>query len=240
MPYPKTEPKANFPELEHQILAFWRENNIFRKSLEQTKDGAPFTFYDGPPFGNGLPHWGHLGVSAIKDMVSRYQTMSGKHVVRELGWDCHGLPAENSVEKAAGRAAKDIVASDGMAAFCDMCRADVQTYVKEWEKFIERIGRWVDIGDNVGYRTMDRDYMESMLWTVKELHNRGLLYKDYRVNPFDWKMGTVLSNSEASSDYREVVDDAITVWMDHDALDFAGEQRACRESEINICRDARC
>ncbi|MCL2737241.1 MAG: isoleucine--tRNA ligase [Alphaproteobacteria bacterium] len=214
MTYPKTEPKANFPELEHQVLSFWRKNKIFHKSLEQTKNGAPFTFYDGPPFGNGLPHWGHLGVSAIKDMVSRYQTMSGKHVVRELGWDCHGLPAENSVEKATGRAAKDIVADEGMATFCDMCRVDVQTYVKEWERFIERIGRWVDIGADKGYRTMDLDYMESMLWTVKELHERGLLYKDYRVNPFDWKMGTVLSNSEASSDYREVVDDAITVWFE--------------------------
>ena len=213
MKYPETKPKANFPELEHQILAFWRENNTFHKSLEQTKDGAPFTFYDGPPFGNGIPHWGHLGVSAVKDMVSRYQTMLGRHVSRELGWDCHGLPAENSVEKKQGRTAKDIVASSGMAAFCDMCRVDVQTYVKEWEQFIERIGRWVEIGETRGYRTMDRDYMESMLWTVKELHNRGYLYKDYRVNPFDWKMGTVLSNSEASSDYREVIDDAITVWF---------------------------
>ena len=214
MSYPKTEPKANFPEMERQIMNFWQTDDTFHKSMEQTKHGAPFSFFDGPPFGNGLPHWGHLGVSAVKDMVLRYQTMNGRYVRRELGWDCHGLPAEMSVEKSQNRNAKTIVETDGLDAFCDMCRVDVQTYTKEWEKFINRIGRWVDIGDEYGYRTMDKNYMESMLWTIKTLHDKGLLYKDYRVNPFDWKNGTVLSNSEASSDYREIIDDAITVWFE--------------------------
>ena len=214
MAYPKTEPKADFAALEHEVLEFWRSDNTFHKSLNKTKQGHPFSFYDGPPFGNGLPHWGHLGVSAVKDMVGRYQTMRGRHVVRELGWDCHGLPAENSVEKAQGRQAKDIVATDGIAAFCDMCRHDILKYTHEWEKFIERIGRWVDVGDGYGYKTMDKNYMESMLWTLKTLHERGLLYKDYSVNPFDWVNGTVVSNSEASQDYRDVVDDAITVWFE--------------------------
>ena len=214
MAYPKTEPKADFPKLEQEMLTFWRSDDTFHKSLNQTKLGHPFSFYDGPPFANNLPHWGHLGVSAVKDMVGRYQTMLGKHVVRELGWDCHGLPAEASVEKKQGRQAKDIVATDGIAAFCDMCRNDVLTYSNEWLKFIERIGRWVDGGDEKGYRTMDKNYMESVIWAIKELHNKGLLYKDYRVNPFDWKLGTVLSNSEASSEYQDVVDDAITVWFE--------------------------
>ncbi len=214
MAYPKTEPKADFPKLEQEMLTFWRSDDTFHKSLNQTKLGHPFSFYDGPPFANNLPHWGHLGVSAVKDMVGRYQTMLGKHVVRELGWDCHGLPAESSVEKKHGRQAKDIVATDGIAAFCDMCRNDVLTYSNEWLKFIERIGRWVDGGDEKGYRTMDKNYMESVIWAIKELHNKGLLYKDYRVNPFDWKLGTVLSNSEASSEYQDVVDDAITVWFE--------------------------
>ena len=177
MSYPKTDPRANFTELEHELLAYWRENDIFHKSLEKTKLGHPFSFYDGPPFGNGLPHWGHLGVSVVKDMVSRFQTMSGRYVNRELGWDCHGLPAENSVEKKVGKSAKNIVADDGIAAFCDMCRTDVMTYTKEWEKFIARMGRWVDIGDNYGYKTMDKNYMESMLWTLKSLYDKGLYIK---------------------------------------------------------------
>ena len=214
MAYHKTDAKANFPQLEQEVMQYWRENNTFQKSLDNTKQGHPFSFYDGPPFANGLPHWGHLGVSAVKDMVSRYQTMNGKHVVRELGWDCHGLPAENSVEKKQGRAAKDIVASDGIAAFCDMCRGDVMTYATEWERFIERMGRWVKVGDDYGYKTMNKNYMESMLWTLKSLYEKGLLYKDYSVNPYDWVNGTVVSNSEASQDYREIVDDAVTVWFE--------------------------
>ncbi len=217
MAYPKTDPRADFPAIEREILEFWKNDDTFHKSLNKTKMGEPFSFYDGPPFGNGLPHWGHLGVSAVKDMVCRYQTMRGRHVRRELGWDCHGLPAENSVEKKLGKSAKDIVAADGIAAFCDACRRDVMTYTTEWEKFIRRMGRWVDIGDGYGYKTMDKNYMESMLWTLKSLYEKGLLYKDYSVNPFDWVNGTVVSNSEASQDYRDVVDDAVTVWFELDS-----------------------
>ena len=214
MAYPKTDPRADFPALEHAMMDFWRKNDTFHKSLAQTKSGRPFRFYDGPPFGNGLPHWGHLGVSAVKDMVSRYHTMRGEFVERSLGWDCHGLPAEASVEKKQHRTAKDIVATDGMAAFCDMCRVDVMTYTNEWLRFIERIGRWVDGGDGYGYRTMDKNFMESVIWAIKEMHNRGLLYKDFKVNPYDWKLGTVLSNSEASSEYQDIVDDTVTVWFE--------------------------
>ena len=214
MAYPKTEPKANFSALEHEVLSFWREDDTFHKTLNKTKLGHPFNFYDGPPFGNGLPHWGHLGVSAIKDMVSRFHTMRGEHVVRELGWDCHGLPAENSVEKKQGKSAKNIVADEGISAFCDMCRKDVTTYTNEWLRFIERIGRWVDGGDNFGYRTMDKNYMESVIWALKQLYDKGLLYKDFKVNPYDWKLGTVLSNSEASSEYQDIVDDTVTIWFE--------------------------
>ena len=214
MTYKKTEPKANFPELEHEVLGFWRENDTFHKSLSKTKMGEPFNFYDGPPFANGLPHFGHLGISSIKDMVSRYKTMCGKHVERELGWDCHGLPAENAVEKDLHKSAKDIVAEQGLGAFCDMCRTGVMKYSTEWLRFIERIGRWVDMGDGYGYRTMDKTYMESVIWGLKQLYDKGLLYKDFKVNPYDWKMGTVLSHSEASEDYRDVVDDTVTVWFE--------------------------
>ncbi|MFQ6739172.1 MAG: class I tRNA ligase family protein, partial [Alphaproteobacteria bacterium] len=214
MAYPKTDAKPNFPELEHAVMDFWRSDDTFHKSLNQTKLGHPFMFYDGPPFANGLPHWGHLGVSAIKDMVSRFQTMRGNYVVRELGWDCHGLPAENSVEKKQGKSAKDIVASDGIDTFCELCKNDVMTFAHEWLRYFERIGRWVDGGDNFGYRTMDKNYMESVIWAIKTLYDKGLLYKDFKVNPYDWKLGTVLSNSEASSEYQDIVDDTVTVWFE--------------------------
>ena len=214
MAYPKTDLRADFTALEQQVLQYWRENNTFDKTLQKTKQGHPFSFFDGPPFANGIPHWGHLGVTVVKDMISRFQTMNGRYVNRELGWDCHGLPAENSVEKKVGKSAKDIVAKDGIDAFCNMCRTDVMTYTNEWDKFIERMGRWVKIGDEYGYKTMNKNYMESVMWTLKTLYDKGLLYKDYSVNPYDWVNGTVISNSEASSDYREIVDDAVTVWFE--------------------------
>lgn len=214
MVYPKTEPKADFTAIEHKVMEFWRDDDTFHKSLNKTKLGHPFSFYDGPPFANGLPHWGHLGVSAVKDMVSRFHTMRGEYVERALGWDCHGLPAENSVEKKQGRTAKDIVASDGIAHFCDLCGNDVMTYSNEWLRYFERMGRWVDGGDNFGYRTMDKNFMESVIWCLKQLYDKGLLYKDFKVNPYDWKLGTVLSNSEASSEYQDIVDDTVTVWFE--------------------------
>lgn len=214
MAYPKTEPKADFVATEHKIMDFWRDDDTFHKSLNKTKMGHPFSFYDGPPFANGLPHWGHLGVSAVKDMVCRFHTMRGEYVERAVGWDCHGLPAENSVEKKQGHSAKDIVATDGIEKFCDLCRIDVMTYSNEWLRYFERIGRWVDGGDTKGYRTMDKNFMESVIWGLKQLYNKGLLYKDFKVNPFDWKLGTVLSNSEASSEYQDIVDDTVTVWFE--------------------------
>ena len=196
MTYTKTDARPDFTALEQQMLSKWANENTFHESLDKTKSGRPFSFYDGPPFANGLPHWGHLGVSVVKDMIARFQTMTGRHVSRELGWDCHGLPAENSVEKKQARPAKDIVATDGIAAFCDMCRTDVMTYTNEWNAFITRMGRWVDIGDGYGYKTMDKNYMESMLWTLKSLYEKGLLYKDYSVNPYDWVNGTVVRSEE--------------------------------------------
>ncbi len=214
MAYPKTEPKADFSAIEHHVIEFWRGDDTFHKSLNKTKLGHPFSFYDGPPFANGLPHWGHLGVSAVKDMVSRFHTMRGEYVERALGWDCHGLPAESSVEKKQGRTAKDIVAADGIDVFCDLCRRDVMTYSTEWLRYFERMGRWVDGGDEMGYRTMDKNFMESVIWGLKQLYDRGLLYKDFKVNPYDWKLGTVLSNSEASSEYQDIVDDTVTVWFE--------------------------
>ncbi|MDR1337465.1 MAG: isoleucine--tRNA ligase [Rickettsiales bacterium] len=214
MTYPKTDPKADFPKLERDVLNYWAANDIFHKTLERTKNGKPFTFFDGPPFANGVPHWGHIGVGAMKDMVFRYKTMNDMYVLRELGWDCHGLPAEQSVEKRRNKLAKDIVADDGLPAFCDYCRADVLQYTDDFVKNYERVGRWVETGKDFGYATMDKNYMESVLWALKQLYDKGLLYKDFLVNAVDWKLGSILSNSEAALEYVDVVDDAVTVWFE--------------------------
>jgi isoleucyl-tRNA synthetase len=212
-PYPDVPVKTDFPKLEREILAFWAAENIFHKSMEQTKDGQPFTFFDGPPFANGLPHWGHIGVAAMKDMVFRYKTMRGYFVRREMGWDCHGLPAEQSVEKSQEKLAKDIVAEQGLQSFCDSCRIDVLRYTDDFVRNYERIGRWVETGADFGYATMDKNFMESVLWAIKQLDEKGLLYKDFLVNAVDIKLGTILSNSEAAQEYVDVIDDAITVWF---------------------------
>lgn len=214
MAYPKTEQKADFPELENGILKFWRENDTFHRSLAATANGTPFNFYDGPPFANALPHWGHLSISAIKDLTCRYQTMRGRHVRRELGWDCHGMAAEGAVEKQHKKSAQELVSENSVGGFCDMCSSLVMTYAHEWLAFIERIGRWTDAGDDKGYRTLDKNYMESVMWALKQLYDQGLLYQDFKVNPYDWKLGTILSHAEASSDYRMVQDEAVSVWFE--------------------------
>jgi isoleucyl-tRNA synthetase len=148
-------------------------------------------------------------------MVCRYNNMLGHNVIHKLGWDVHGLPTEVMVEKATGKQAKDLVAEFGIEKFCDMCRDGVMKYVGEWNMYLNRIGRWVDIGDgDIVYNTMYPTYMESVIWALKKLYDDGLLYKDFKVNPFDWKLGTVMSNSEASSEYQDIIDDAITVWFE--------------------------
>ncbi|MGI5845576.1 MAG: isoleucine--tRNA ligase [Alphaproteobacteria bacterium] len=218
MSYPKTEPKANFPQLENQVLDYWQKNNIFHKTISASAAKKPrinFTFYDGPPTPSSKPHVGHLGVSAIKDMVFRYRTMQGNYVIHQFGWDVHGLPAEVTVEKQTGSKSIDIVAKDGIETFCDMCRNGIMLYADEWRKYINRVGRWVDFGDNgQEYTTMDINYMESVLWALKTLYEKGLLYEDYKVNPFSWKLGTVVSNADAAKEYTDVIDDAITVWFE--------------------------
>ncbi len=219
--YNATTAKADFPNLEQSVLKMWSDRGTFKKTLKQTENGQPFSFYDGPPFANNTPHLGHLSVSAMKDMVARFQTMNGKHVVRELGWDCHGLPAELSVEKQFKKPALDYVRENGIADFCEKCSLDVTKYAGMWVEYIDRLGRWVDTDNGTGYRTMDKNFMESVIWTIKELYKKDLIFQDVRINPLSWKLGTVLSNFEANQDYRDVTDDAITV-----ALDLSNGMRA--------------
>jgi len=193
---------------EEKILKFWQENNIFEKSLEQTKNGKPFVFYDGPPFATGLPHYGHLVGTTMKDVVPRYQTMRGRHVERKWGWDCHGLPIENIVEKELGTKSKKEIEEIGIGKFNSLCREKIFTFVDEWNKFIPRFGRWADM-DNP-YRTMDASYMESEWWAFKKLYDKGLIYKDYRSMHICPRCETTLAQSEVAEGYKDIKDISVT------------------------------
>ncbi len=207
-----TEPTTStfdFVAMEHAVLALWRERDLFKKSLEYTKDKKPYIFYDGPPFATGLPHHGHIVASTIKDVVPRYWTMKGRYVIRRFGWDCHGLPIEHEIDQQLGASAQDVVAQIGVAGYNDACRAIVQRYVKEWQATITRLGRWVEFDND--YKTMDPWYMESVWWVVKQLWDKGLIYQGVKVMPVSTELGTPLSNFEATSNYQDVQDPAITV-----------------------------
>ena len=202
---------VRFPELELEVLARWRDDHTFERSLAR-RDGAPgFVFYDGPPFATGLPHYGHILTTFIKDVVPRYHTMRGFHVPRRWGWDCHGLPVELETQKALGLATPNAIAVHGVGAFNDACRSLVMRYADEWETIVHRLGRWVDFAG--AYKTMDDDYIESVVWAFKSLHDRGLVYEGDKVVPYCTRCQTALSNFEAGLDdaYRSRDDVAVTV-----------------------------
>ncbi|MBQ7367179.1 MAG: isoleucine--tRNA ligase [Spirochaetaceae bacterium] len=208
--YKPVDPKANFPAQEEEVLSFWKEKDIFRKSIARRKDSQEYVFYDGPPFATGLPHFGHFIPSTIKDIIPRYQTMKGYRVERRFGWDCHGLPVENLIEKELGLNSKTDIESYGVAKFNEACRDSVLRYVNEWEQTITRLGRWVDFDND--YKTMDPDYMESIWWVLKSLWEKGLLYEGHYILPYCPRCATVLSNHElALGGYKDVHDPAITV-----------------------------
>jgi len=209
--YPETKAMPDFAGLEEEILAFWRKGRIFEKSVSNRAGAPPFVFYDGPPFGNGLPHYGHVMQSYNKDAVGRYFTMRGRQVERRWGWDCHGLPPELKVEKDLGFSGKAAIKKYGAAKFVEKCRADVMAYTNEWKSIVERMGRWADMENP--YKTMDSSYSESVMWAFKELYDKGLIYEDFRVQPYSWAAETVLSNFEVNQPgcYREKSDPAITV-----------------------------
>ena len=208
--YPEVDNNAKQGEIEEKILKIWNENKIFELSVEKNNE-ADFVFFDGPPFANGLPHYGHLLAGFIKDTVARYQTMKGGKVRRRFGWDCHGLPAEQSAEKGLGINGKNAIEEYGIDKFNEYCKEDVLRYVNEWKKYVNRSGRWVDFENS--YKTMNLDYMESVMWVFKQLYDKGLLYEDYRIMPYSWKLQTPLSNMETKMDdsYRERTDKAVTV-----------------------------
>lgn len=207
--YAEVKAKPDFVELEKEVLKFWEQDNTFEKSVHNRDGAAEFVFYDGPPFANGTPHYGHIMVSYVKDVVARFQTMNGKKVERRLGWDCHGLPAEMSAEKQLGVSGRKQIEAYGVEKFNDFCRADVLKYSGIWVDMFKRIGRWVDFNND--YKTMNLPFMESVIHNFKDLYDKGLVYEDYRVLPYSWAAETPLSNFEVNLGYRDKTDNAITV-----------------------------
>ena len=202
-------PQESFDNREKRVLKFWQENEIFKKSVGCKSDRPYFSFYDGPPFATGLPHYGHLLAGTIKDVVARYKTMKGYCVPRPNGWDCHGLPVENEIEKAHNLSGAAAIEEYGIAKFNEECRSIVLRYTAEWRVVMERMGRWVDF-DNT-WKTMDKDFMESVWWVFKQLYDRGLVYEGYKVVPYSAKLGTPLSNFEAGENYKDIDDPSLTV-----------------------------
>ncbi|MCZ6642992.1 MAG: isoleucine--tRNA ligase [Gammaproteobacteria bacterium] len=206
-----TSATFSFVDMEHEILEFWEAGQIFQKSLDNTKEKKPYIFYDGPPFATGLPHHGHLVASTIKDIVPRYWTMRGRYVMRRFGWDCHGLPVEHEIDKQLNMSASQAVEDMGVDGYNQMCRSIVQRYVDQWRHTITRLGRWVDFDND--YKTMDAWYMESLWWVLKQLWEKDLVYQGVKVMPISTALGTPLSNFEATSNYMDVQDPAITVLL---------------------------
>ncbi|MBI2571132.1 MAG: isoleucine--tRNA ligase [Candidatus Schekmanbacteria bacterium] len=207
--FPPVPENPSFPDLERQILSLWEKTDAFRRSVDQRAADDAYVFYDGPPFATGLPHYGHLVASTIKDIVPRYWAMRGKRVERRFGWDTHGLPIEMEMEKALGLTGPASIRQYGVDKFNEACRANVLRYTEQWRETITRLGRWVDFDDD--YKTMDLEFMESVWWVLSQLWQRGLVYRTFRVMPYSWRLSTPLSNFEANLDYRDVQDPAITV-----------------------------
>lgn len=210
--YPNVSQQLNLPAIEENILEFWEKDKTFLASVEQRpKDGTEFVFYDGPPFANGLPHYGHLLTGFVKDAVPRYQTMKGRRVERRFGWDCHGLPAEMATEKELGVTGRQEIEAYGIDKFNDHCSSLVMRTTSEWHRYVTRQARWVDFSND--YKTMDPSFMESVIWTFSQLFKKGLVYEGYRVLPYCWECETPLSNFETRQDdsYRMRMDPAVTV-----------------------------
>ena len=201
--------KVAFPKMEEEILAFWRDDSTFEKSLKRNEGKKRYKFYDGPPFATGLPHYGHLLAGTIKDIVPRYQTMRGKYVERRFGWDTHGLPIEALAQEALGVSGAHEIKALGIDKFNEQCRSMVLKYVGEWRKTVTRMGRWVDFDND--YKTMNPDFMETIWWVFKQLWEQGRVYKSHRIMPYSWKLSTPLSNFEAGSNYKDVQDPTVTV-----------------------------
>ncbi|KAK4670857.1 isoleucine--tRNA ligase [Podospora pseudoanserina] len=199
----------DFPKEEEATIQRWREIKAFERQVELSAGNPNYTFYDGPPFATGLPHYGHLLASTIKDIIPRYWSMKGFHVERRFGWDTHGLPIEHEIDKKLGISGKAAVMEMGLEKYNEECRAIVMRYSEEWRHTIERLGRWIDFDND--YKTMDPTFMESEWWVFKQLFDKGEVYQGYRVMPYSTTLTTALSNFEANQNYQDVTDPAVIV-----------------------------
>ncbi|AQK81823.1 Isoleucine--tRNA ligase cytoplasmic [Zea mays] len=199
----------SFPEQEERVLELWAKLDAFHEQLRRTEGGEEFVFYDGPPFATGLPHYGHILAGTIKDVVTRHQSMRGRHVSRRFGWDCHGLPVEFEIDKLLGITNRQQVFDLGIGKYNETCRSIVTKYVSEWEAMVTRTGRWIDFKND--YKTMDLNFMESVWWVFAQLWEKDLVYKGFKVMPYSTGCKTALSNFEAALDYRTVPDPAVMV-----------------------------
>jgi isoleucyl-tRNA synthetase len=215
--YPDVADRPRFPAIEDQVLRRWESHGTFAQSVARRRGAPEFVFYDGPPFANGLPHYGHLLTGFVKDAIPRFRTMRGQRVERRFGWDCHGLPAETEAERELGVSGRGPIAQYGIARFNSYCKSSVLRYTHEWQRYVTRQARWVDFDND--YKTMDLTYMESVMWALKTLYDKGLLYEGYRVLPYCWECETPLSNFETRQDnaYRDRQDPAVTVAFRLDA-----------------------
>ncbi len=209
------KPKNKLVEIEEKVLEFWNKEKIFQKSIDKDAPRGDFVFYDGPPFATGLPHFGHLLPTTIKDVIPRYKTMRGFRVRRRWGWDCHGLPVENLIEKELGLKSKKDIENFGVEKFNEAARASVLRYEKEWREIIPRVGRWVDMTHD--YKTMDASYTESVLWAFKKLHDKNLVYEGYKSMHICPRCETTLSNFEVGQGYKDVMD--ISVYVKFELID---------------------
>jgi isoleucyl-tRNA synthetase len=207
--YRPVPPQVDLPALEREVLALWEQQQTFARSVELTRDGEPWTFYEGPPTANGRPGTHHVEARVFKDLFPRFQTMRGRYVARKGGWDCHGLPVELAVEKELGFSGKADIEAFGVAEFNARCRESVLRHVDAFEQMTERMGYWVDTENP--YRTMDPSYVESVWWALKQIHGKGLLVEDYRVAPYCPRCGTGLSDHELAQGYETVTDPSVYV-----------------------------
>ena len=207
--YKKVDTDLNFLDREKQVIDFWNEEHVFEESIKLTEGGKEFTFYDGPPTANGKPHIGHVLTRVMKDIIPRYKTMKGWHVLRKAGWDTHGLPVELEIEKKLGLDGKQDIEKYGIEPFIAECKQSVWKYTNEWKLMSDRLAYWVDM-DNP-YVTYHDDYIESVWWALKTIADKGLLYKGYKIVPYCPRCGTALSSHEVAQGYKDVKEKSVYV-----------------------------